>query len=686
MSYKLGIDVGGTCIDLVLLDEATGKLTFGKTPINPDDALAGMCAGINDLLSSQQLPPASITTVVHGTTFVADTIEHHLGDLTGLIVGLGQEDLPETGRQAYEEYYDINSPAPVPLVASSLRRGLAETIDEGGNVIKPLAEADVERAVKELVNRGVSAIAVALPNALVNPVHEELIRTYCQQYYPALSISLSSAVTTNDQLYERLTATVLNAYVQPATARYLSTFQRHLVEAGITAPCYIMTSTGNLISPEAARQTPVELLESGPVGSSLLGARISKQMGRPNLLSFDMGGTSAQLSLITEGIPQWANQQEVARVRRFKKGTGFSVVASGIDLTEIGAGATSLAYVDEGGKLRVGPESASPELGPACYDRGGTYPTVTDADLLLGYISETFFRGQTLSRGAARRALLEHIALPLEIGVEEAACMIHRLANETMANTALVHLLEKGYDPRQYNLLASGGAGPIHGFGVARLLGTTDLIIPAGAGVTATMGMLLATPVSVHSRPYVRRLSDLDYDQVNTLLAELEQAGHADFRGAGGVSGSVALQRTVELRHTVTAVTKRVVLPAGLLFAEAIIDWPLLFEADDTPEAIETVTWQVQVSHLLPAVPDAPIVVGSVVGRGDFSALKGYRQVVFMDDDFPVSCPIYDGARIQPGDCLSGPVIIEEAETTVVVGRKAYVRMDAYQNLTITLR
>ena len=692
MPYKLGIDVGGTYTDLVLVNEITGQLTVVKTLTPPDALLTGIGNGLPELLTAQGIGPADVTAIAHGTLVVNDCIRTHTGALTGLIVSRGQEELPETGREAREDYFDINSPAPAPLVARTLRRTLPAEINSDGSVQIPLSDADVARAVDELVGRGAEAIAVALRNAVANPAHEEQVGDYIRQQYPHVSVCLSVNVTTDHRPYERLTATVLNAYTQPVTARYLTELKDYLTTLGLTVPVQLMTSDGTLATVEAAAQAPILLLESGPAGSALQSALLSQRMGKPNLLSFDMGGASAQLSLINNGVPLHVDEFEVARVRRFKKGTGLPVAAAAIDLTEIGAGATSLVYVDDAGKLQVGPERVSPEVGPACFGRGGTRPTVADADLVLGYLSETFFRGLSLSRGAARRALLEHIALPLEIGVEEAARAIHKLANEAMANAALVHLLEKGYDPRRYGLLASGGAGPIHAFGVARQLGATDVIIPSGAGVTSALGLLLAPLMSRRGCPYVKSIDELDYGHVNTLLAGLEQEARLELDRSGIVVTETVVRRTVDLRYRGQQATVTVNLPDEMLTTAARAELQKAFLANPVvgiqpDEAVpETVTWQVTVTQVTPAVPDRPIVVGSVVGRGDFSALKGYRQVIFMDDDFPVSCPVYDGDRILPGDCLSGPVIIEEVETTVVVGRKAYVRMDPYRNLTLTLR
>ncbi len=691
MPYKLGIDVGGTYTDLVLVNEITGQLAFSKTPTPPDHLLGGIGEGIGELLTTHGIGPAEVTTIIHGTLVVTDGIRNHTGALTGLIVSRGQENLPETGRDAREDYFDINSPAPAPLVARTLRRTLSGEMADNGSIQTPLPDTEVARAVDELVSRGVEAIAVALQNALVNPAHEAQVGTYIRQRHPHIAVCLSTDITTDHRAYERLTATVLNAYTRPLTEQYVADLKQYLAGLGLTVPVQLMTSDGTLTTTDAAVQTPIVLLESGPAGSALQSARLSERMEKPNLLSFDMGGTSAQLSLINNNMPLHIDEFEVARVRRFKKGTGLPVAAAAIDLTEIGAGAASLVYVDEAGKLQVGPESVSPDVGPACYGRGGTRPTVADADLVLGYLSETFFRGQTLSRGAARRALLEHIALPLEIGVEEAARAIHRMANEAMANAALVHLLEKGYDPRRYGLLASGGAGPIHAFGVARQLGTTDVIIPSGAGVTSALGMLLAPLTSRCHQAYVRALTDLDYDQLNSLLTQLEQKARKGLESSG-IEANDSVSRTVTLRYGGQQVTSTIALPDGLLSGDVVAELAAAFTANPTrglhPDGavLETVTWAVTITRSLPVVPDNPIVVGTVVGRGDFAALKGYRQVVFMDDDFPVSCPVYDGDRIQPGDCLSGPVIIEEAETTVVVGRKAYVRMDPYRNLTLTLR
>jgi N-methylhydantoinase A len=705
MPYKLGIDIGGTFTDFVLLNQITGELTFGKTLTTYDNPTNGIISGTTDLLDRANVPLASVSTIVHGTTLVTNAIIERKGAATGLLTTKGFEDVLEIGREYRYDIYDINLTVPEPLVPRNLRLGVTERMDYQGNVLTPLDEAELAKAVGTLVSRGVKAIAVCLLHAFANPAHEQAVGTFIRARYPDLYVSLSVDVMPEIREYERMSATVMNAYVQPLTDHYLSDLHARLGTLGFSGTIQIMISSGRLTTIDGARQSPVQLLESGPAGGSMAGVFFGKLTGHQDIATFDMGGTTAKASLIFDHQPEITNEFEAARVRRFKKGSGLPVRIPVIDMIEIGAGGGSIAYVDALGLLRVGPESAASEPGPACYGRGGTRPTVTDCDLVLGYLNAEFFLGgtMTLDLEAARRAIDTHLAKPLGLSITQAAMGVHRVVNENMANAARVHILEKGHDPRHYSLLAFGGAGPVHAFEVARLLGSPELVIPVGAGVTSALGFLVSPTASESIRSYVSPVAWLDWAKLNGLLADMEAEGRAFLARANVAVADAQVRRVADMRYSGQGHDISVAIPNGQLSALSVAEIEANFQQeylrrfgrtiDDV--AIEAVTWRVVVSsppvlfepkRAISAAASKEEAGTYSIGGGDYSALKGYRPVVFIGDETPVACPVYDRYRIRPNDCLSGPVIIEEVESTVVVGHKAYVRMDSHRNLLISMR
>jgi len=708
-SYRLGIDIGGTFTDFVLLDESTGALYFGKTLTTYPDPAEGIITGTKAILERYAVQAQNIHTIVHGTTLVTNAVIERKGAKTGLITTKGFEDVLEIGRELRYDIYDIFLTMPEPLVPESLRVGVAERVNARGVVIQKLDRTDLASALERLVESGVQSVAVSLLHSFANPSHEEAIGWALRERFPNVYCSLSSAVMPEIREYERTSATVMNAYVQPITDEYLRTLESRLRDLGFAGVMHIMISSGRLTTVEGARATPIQLLESGPAGGTMAGVFFGGLTHRNDLLAFDMGGTTAKASMILDHKPEITNQFEAARVRRFKKGSGLPVRIPVIDMIEIGAGGGSIARIDHLGLLKVGPESAASQPGPACYGRGGTEPTVTDADAVLGYLNADYFLGGTMALhlDAARSAIEEHIAKPLGITVEEAALGIRRVVDENMASAARVHILEKGHDPRRFSMMAFGGAGPVHAFNVARLLMSPQLIIPVGAGVTSALGFLVSPVASEAIRSYIRPLtaSGMDWKRLNSLLGEMEQEGFEFLSRAGFSPEDGIITRVADMRYVGQGHEIAVTIPNGTL-SEASIDaiqsrfteeYERRYNRSVSDMTIESVTWRVTVSaKTATLVPHQPINTGSE----EESALKGTRTVWFADQSSSygssnsgtkestpkaVQCPVYSRYLLRSGETLVGPAILEEMESTTVVGFGSRITVDEFRNIVITM-
>ncbi len=522
---KLGIDIGGTFTDLVLLNEADHKIYFGKTLTTYPDPTLGIITGIHEITTKNRLAIADIKSIVHGTTLVTNAIIERKGAKTGLLTTKGFEDILEIGREMRYDIYDIFITMPKPLIPSALRVGIDERMNNTGQIIKSLDVNQVREKIRFLVSKGVKSIAVSYLHSYANAQHEQITGQLLSDEFPEITYSLSSEVMPEIREYERTSATAMNAYVQPLTHEYLTNLIKKLNIIGFFGKLHIMDSAGRLTTVEGAVKTPVQLLESGPAGGTMAGVFFGHMIDKKDLLAFDMGGTTAKASMIRDLEPEITNHFEAAREKRFKKGSGLPVRIPVIDMIEIGAGGGSIAYINHLGLLTVGPESASSTPGPACYGRGGEHPTVTDADLILGFLNADFFLGgtMTLNKEAAISAMKNKIADPLSITVEAAAWGIHRIVNENMANAARVHIIEKGLDPRFFSMLAFGGAGPVHAFHTARLMNAPQLIIPAGAGVLSALGFLVSPVAKEEIFSYISVLENLDWERVNEMISTLTQ-------------------------------------------------------------------------------------------------------------------------------------------------------------------
>ena len=690
-SVRLGIDIGGTFTDLTLIDDATGELVIDKsltTPENPSLAVEKVARGG---LEAAGTAAEAVHTVIHGTTLVANTIIERTGDRTALITTKGFRDALEIGREHRYDMYDLFLENPRPLVPRYLRLEVDERILSDGSVLTPLRPEEVEAIAAELIENEVGAVAVSLLHSYKNDAHERAVAAVLAELAPDLRVSLSSNVAAELKEFQRTSTTVCNAYVQGLVDRYLGELERRLRSIGIDAALLVMLSSGGVATVDTGKRYPVRILESGPAGGALAAASLGQRAGHDDLLSFDMGGTTAKLCVVEEGRPLTTPEFEVDRAYRFKKGSGLPVRIPVIDMVEIGAGGGSIARIDPLGLLRVGPRSAGADPGPACYGYGGTEPTVTDADVVLGYVDPASFLGgrMRLDIEAAREAIREHVAEPLDLDVTKAAWGIHQIVNESMASAARVHLTERGKDQRAFPIFAFGGAGPVHAYGVGSLLDSPSVIVPLGAGVGSTLGFLAAPLVFDYVRTSLERLGETDWARANGLLDEMSGEGIAVLESSGVSREEISIERRADLRYVGQGHEVSVPLPDGRLDERAL---PAIVEAFErvyaelygrvAPElAIEALNWRVALSG-----PRPPLAGGSADQRGSDSDTfpKSRRPVYFNELGGYEDTPVYDRYTLPTGAQLAGPAIVEERESTAVIGPRASIEVDGLGNLTYT--
>ena len=690
LHHRAGIDIGGTFTDLVLLDDATGERAVGKILTTPEDPSEAVEKGLSELLEQEGVAASQLATIIHGTTLVANALIERKGVRTALLATEGFRDAVAIGTEHRYDMYDIFIEKPGPLVPRSLRYGVRERSLDDGSVATRLDEEQVRSISRELRDRGVRAVAVSFLHSFRNPAHERRAREILAEEAPEITVSISSEVAPEIREYERTSTTIANVYVRPLVERYLQVLEERLRRLGFGGSLYIMLSNGGTASVETAREFPIRLLESGPAAGALAAAFYGGATGFSEVLSFDMGGTTAKACLIEGGEPLTSSEFEVARVYRFKKGSGLPVKTSVIEMIEVGAGGGSIARVGAINLPKVGPESAGAEPGPACYGRGGTKPTVTDADLILGYLDPGFFLGgkMRLDREAALRAIEKKVARPLGLDAVEAAWGIHQVVNENMANAARVHAIERGKDPRAYPLFAFGGAGPVHAYRVARTLGVPGFIAPLGAGATSAFGFLCA-PLSFDLvRSFYGRLDELDWAQVNGTLQSLEAEGRALLRASGVGDPDIRVRRLCEMRYTGQGHEVTVELPDGRLDPDDTDRLAALYrkeyrrlynrEGPDVP--LEALTWRLEV-----VAPRPEIRLGGEEGdpRAPDQAQKGAREIYLPEDGGFTEVPVYDRYRLDPGAIFGGPAVVEERESTVVLGPEGRAEIDAARNLIV---
>ena len=685
---RIGVDIGGTFTDLVWVDEATGAVRVGKLLTTPKDPSQAVEEGVVTLLHEAGAGAASVRALIHGTTLATNALIERKGARVGLLATAGFRDAVEIGREGRYDMYDLFIDPPVPLVPRQLRVEVAERVLADGAVLRSLDPVQARAAIADLGALGVEAIAICLLHAYRNPVHERALAALCAEILPGIPVSCSSDVVPEIREYERTSTTTANVYVMPLMARYLDDLERKLQELGVPGRLYVMMSAGGIATPETAKRVPIRLVESGPAAGALAAARSARQVGLDRLLSFDMGGTTAKACVIDRGEPLLAREFEVARADRFKKGSGLPIRVPVVELIEIGAGGGSVARVDRMGLLKVGPDSAGADPGPACYGAGGQEPTVTDADLLLGYLDAEFFLGgrMRLDVGAARRAIETRVAAPMNLGVTEAAWGIHRVVNENMAAAARVHGIERGKDLRGYPLFAFGGAGPVHAWQVGRILRVPRVLVPYGAGALSAYGLLAAPLAFDFVRTAPQRLTAADWELINRLFQEMETEGRRILRGAGVPDADVTVRRSAEMRYFGQGHEVDVEIPTGILTPASLepitssfeTAYRLLYSRTPMGVPLEALNWRAVISG---PSPDLTITSGLENGAATAPTAKKHRAAYFPEAGGYVETPVYDRYRLDPGASFAGPAIVEERESTTVIGPGARISVDAHRNL-----
>jgi N-methylhydantoinase A len=690
--YRAGVDIGGTFTDLLLLDEHTGEMIIGKILTTPGDPSVAVIQGLQALLAERQLDPAAVAATIHGTTLITNAIIERKGAKTGLITTQGFRDALEIGREKRYDIYDIFLENPPPLVPRALRREVAERLDETGRVLVPLNRMEVLDVVQDLLRDGVEALAVVLLHSFRNPAHERIVREVVESEFPSLTLSLSSDVMPEIREFERTSTTVANVYVKPIARRYLTKLRTEVRQLGFRGDLYIMLSNGGITTCETASEYPIRLIESGPAAGALAASFYSQLKGLDHVISFDMGGTTAKICVIDQGQPMVTTEFEVARMYRFKKGSGLPVKVPVIEMIEIGAGGGSIARIDELGLLKVGPDSAGAAPGPACYGLGGSEPTVTDADLILGYLDPNYFLGgkMRLEPARAEEAIRKRVAEPLGVDLTRAAWGIHHVVNENMANAARIHLVERGRDQRRYSLIAFGGAGPMHAYHVAEKLKLRQLICPPAAGVTSAFGFLVAPMAFDFVQTYLTTLRGIDFTHLNIIFEEMETRGRALLRQAGVLDETITVTRSADMRYLHQGFEINVPLPPGRLSADEMPRlqenfnhaYERMYKRLNPDVDVEALNWRVIVAGPRPIIQLAPAAGLHVPLE---ATRKGQRPAYFPEASGYLECPVYDRYQLAPGMVLHGPAIMEERESTVVVGPGARVEVDAYQNVVIWL-
>jgi len=687
--YRLGCDIGGTFTDFVLVSDETGEFRINKCLTTPGDPSDAVEQGIRQMsVCGADFMPL-LGEIIHGTTLVINAIIERKGACTGLITTNGFRDVLELGREVRYDAYDIFSEYPEPLVPRYLRKEVDERITSDGRVIQELDPADVKKVLGELSDMGVESLAVCLINSYENPIHEVKIQEILEDAQKDAAFRIPHSAFSYEVLpqireYERTCTTATNAYVKPITVQYLRKLSDRLKSLGFDGQLFIMLSSGGITSVETAQEFPVRIIESGPTAAVIASRHYGRMFDIRDMFCFDMGGTTAKSCLIQKGQAGLVSTFEVGRVQRFKKGSGLPIQLPVVDLMEIGAGGGSIARISKMGLLQVGPESAGADPGPACYARGGENPTVTDADLVLGYLDPDYFLGGTmpLDKAASEQAIRDKIAKPLGTSLTDAAFGIHDLINETMAAAAKTHIAEKGGNPNLITISAFGGAGPVHAYGLARKIGAPKILVPPLAGVGSALGFFTAPVAFDLGRSHRVRLDDADFQEIETLFQSLQKEGEAILQKATA-GEMIRHERTISMRFVGQGAETDLSIEATAFHEWKKTDIRSLFDEEykrlygrtypETP--VEFVTFKLRAC--LPERPfQMPHLEKSTGTLKD--CIKGRREAFSLIQKAFIPFTVYDRARLFPGAAMDGPAIIEEGESTIVVGEDAKITVDEY--------
>ncbi|MDP6778421.1 MAG: hydantoinase/oxoprolinase family protein [Candidatus Latescibacteria bacterium] len=680
MSYRLGVDVGGTFTDLLLFNDTTREMVLAKVPSTPANQAEGIMDGLAKVTAQAGISPADIASFMHGTTVATNAILEGKGAKTALIVTEGFRDVLHIMRQDRPSLYDFFARRPDALIPRHLRFEISERTLHTGEVAVPLDEGKLAEIIEKIREREVTAIAVCLLHAYVNPSHERAVEKVLRRGCPDVEVSISSEILPEIKEYERMSTTAINASVVPIVDRYLKRLRSQLSDAGADQPVHIMQSSGGIMPASEAGRRSASTILSGPAAGVLGGVALAKQAGFKNVITVDMGGTSFDICLADRWTPRFTRASEIG---------GHALSIPMIDIHTIGAGGGSIAWIDQGGVLKTGPESASADPGPVCYDKGGDRPTVTDANLVLGRLDPHYFLGgeMEVDQRLAYEAIERTLAKPLGMGVLEVAEGVIRVVNANMARGIRFVSVEKGYDPRDFGMVCFGGSGPLHGAELAEELAIPEVVVPFAPGVNCAYGLLMADFRQDHVRTHVAGLADTSPNELSGLYSEM--AKEARQRMKGDVPGkSIVITRSLDMRYHGQGYELEVPVPDGRITRKSLADIERKFHAlhrrsygfDNRDEATELVNLRITATGLLPKPKLRREKEGD---RNPGRALKERRRVFLKGRHHDV--PIYDRNRLNPGARMRGPAIIEQRDSTILVFPRQRARIDRYRNLIITV-
>jgi len=698
--FRIGVDIGGTFTDGTLVDSSTGQVTTSKVLTTPVDPASGFISAVNKLLGvNNEVDPDEIEHVVHATTVATNAIIEGKTAKTAFVTTEGFRDMLEIARQIRPSLYDLQFEKPKPLVPRQLCFEIPERLDAKGNVVTPLDEKALAQIVDQIAETGVTAIAVCLLHSYRNPYHEQKVGEAIKAKIPDVKLSLSSEIVPEFREYLRASTTVINSAVAPIVSTYLASIIEKLHSANINSELLVMQSNGGVYPAESASESPVFMVESGPAAGAVAAASIGSELGYPNVISFDMGGTTAKASLIRDGQPNITKDYSVGGAAQsgagaFGGASGYPIRTPVVDLVEIGAGGGSIAWVDSGGALRVGPQSSGADPGPVCYGLGGKEPTITDANLILGRLDPNYFAGgeMTLDTEAANNAISEYCAEPLGLSIEAAAHGIVEIANTAMVNALRLVSVQRGHDPRDFILMGFGGAGPAHVVRLAEQAGIPQVLIPAEPGTTSALGLLVTDVRMESSATLIERSDQIELSKITNEFERLENSGRIAHSSAASASGEPIFERSIEMRYWGQSFELSVPVPDRKIIDA---DWmsELIesfheshntaygFRADDEP--VELVNLRLTTIGKI-ARPQLRKL--DIISPNAKVAIKGKRPVYFGTDSSEggvIHTTVYDRPKLPAGSVFNGPAIVEEPDCTTVIQPSWSVTVDDFGNLLI---
>jgi len=688
-SWRIGVDIGGTFTDIVLWDSDGGQLVLDKILTTPDDPSRAVLEGVQRILDTTGVAASELASVIHGTTLVANALIERKGVVTGLITTEGFRDVLEIGREWRYDLFNLDIEMPRPLVPRRLRFEATERIGPDGEVLTPLDVASLQPIISALRDAGIESLAVCLLHAYVNPTHEQAIAEAVRRDLRGVALSLSSDVSPELGEYERSSTTTANAYVHPIFRNYVDRLVAALAELGYQRDLLMVLSDGRCVRADVAMRYPIRLVQSGPAAGAEA-ARLFGELAKvDDVLCFDMGGTTAKACLIPDGTPERTVHFEVARETRFAEGSGLPLQIPAIDMIEIGAGGGSIARVDKRGLLQVGPDSAGADPGPVCYGRGNALPTVTDCDLVLGYLAADSFLGgrMALDKAAAERAIEEHLAKPLGISVADAAWGVLETVTANMAQAAMIHAIERALDVTRFAMLPIGGAGPVHACAMAAKMNINRLICPTGAGVASAIGMLSAAISFEIARAAPADLDGLNFAATWAMIEEMDREASSLVASTGVDATTVTRKLSAMMRYagqgyeieaflSPETIENRDYQTLHAAFSEAYRR--RYGRSEDMP--VEILSWRLAVEG--PRSGLGETLVGRAVDTDQTGQPIGHRPAWFEDQYHET--PVFKRGGLKPGIHIQGPAIIEEIESTTIVPPEFSLAVDMALNLVIT--